>query len=49
MYTNREMYDVVLTIAGGVGDHSLFCHRVALAMVSKMWRMQFGRRGFAES
>ena len=45
MYTKREMYDVVLTI----GDQSLFCHRVVLAMVSKMWRAQFGRSGMSES
>jgi hypothetical protein len=32
-----------------VGDQSLFCHRVVLAMVSKMWRAQFGRSGMAES
>ena len=45
MYTKRELYDVVLT----VGDQSLFAHRVALAMVSKMWRAEFGRSGMAES
>jgi hypothetical protein len=45
MYTKREMYDIVLT----VGDHSIFAHRVVLAMASKMWRAEFGRSGMAES
>ena len=45
MYSNRELHDVVLT----VGDQSLFAHRVALAMVSNVWRAEFGRSGMAES
>ena len=45
MYTKRELYDIVLT----VGDHSLFAHKVVLAMASKMWRAEFGRSGMAES
>jgi hypothetical protein len=45
MYCKRELYDVVLT----VGDHSLFAHKVVLAMASKMWRAEFGRSGMTES
>ena len=45
MYCKRELYDIVLT----VGDQSLFAHKVVLAMVSKMWRAEFGRSGMAES
>ena len=45
MYCKRELYDIVLT----VGDHSLFAHKVVLAMASKMWRAEFGRSGMAES
>ena len=45
MYTKREMYDVAII----VGDQSVFAHKVVLAMISKMWRAEFGRSGMAES
>ena len=45
MYTKREMYNVAII----VGDQNVFAHKVVLAMVSKMWRAEFGRSGMAES
>jgi hypothetical protein len=38
MYSKRELYDVV-------GDQSLVYHRMIMAMISKMWRAEFGRNG----